>query len=266
LTITSAGIFVSLNNSHQVASVQQFPADGTSTSEGYELAGSVDSSGFLPSGGTASGTMFVGETSGQLHGGLDFQIDLTAGAPSLWQVFGSGSITARDALLFQGPSELAQLQFRYTLSLASDQSIPSGPCTDLPFAINAGTKAIATGSLTIGETLVRQSVTGSACTESSTNVLATGLFSVNRGYTLNVDSTLQLISNITQSGAGLSESIVDAGHTMKFFIDPVTDGAFYTSASGNDYRTLEASPVPEPASLFLLGGGLMALGRARKRK
>jgi len=58
----------------------------------------------------------------------------------------------------------------------------------------------------------------------------------------------------------------DASNTGFFFFHVLTPGGSYTSESGTVYLTeLPAAAVPQPVSVSLLGGGLIALAALRRR-
>jgi len=53
--------------------------------------------------------------------------------------------------------------------------------------------------------------------------------------------------------------------TLHFYLDPLTAGASYTTASGTDYRSVAAVPVPEPGAFALFGTGITGLLGLKRR-
>jgi len=66
----------------------------------------------------------------------------------------------------------------------------------------------------------------------------------------------------TGPGCANAFAQLDAGHTGKLFLDPITTGASYTTASGTTYF----SPVPEPSTILFLGFGLVGLAAWRWKR
>jgi hypothetical protein len=54
--------------------------------------------------------------------------------------------------------------------------------------------------------------------------------------------------------------------TVRYFVDPITPGATYETASGFDYRSTVANAVPEPASVLSFATGVAALATAFARR
>jgi hypothetical protein len=62
---------------------------------------------------------------------------------------------------------------------------------------------------------------------------------------------------------GLSETHIDASHTARIFLDPITPGIALRAQSGHDYSI---SAVPEPASWLMLLAGMATVGAALRRR
>lgn len=75
-----------------------------------------------------------------------------------------------------------------------------------------------------------------------------------------------LMDAVTQSlnCGGCSPSYtVDASHTANYYLDPVTPGVSYTTASGYTYFT---PSVPEPATITMLGTGFVSVAGFLRKK
>lgn len=84
------------------------------------------------------------------------------------------------------------------------------------------------------------------------------------GDTLAIWGQLIIGAYVVDGGqVSLSANVLN---TANYFIDPLTPGLTYTTASGATYLTPNTTPVPEPTSLSLLGLGALTLTlRSRRR-
>ncbi len=87
------------------------------------------------------------------------------------------------------------------------------------------------------------------------------VFSTRVGAVLSPVGELQALGGETDSPGTSEYKLVDASHTALFYIDVLTPGATYTTASGYTYF----SSTPEAPTLVLLGSGLIGVACQLRR-
>jgi hypothetical protein len=75
----------------------------------------------------------------------------------------------------------------------------------------------------------------------------------------------QELLNADAASLDITTSTASVDPSDSFFIDSLTPGASYTTASGATYFTPPITPAPEPSSLLLFGTGLLTLIGARRK-
>ncbi len=119
-------------------------------------------------------------------------------------------------------------------------------------------------------TLTSLGLQNSTCQPAATSQSVTGIAQTFVGATLSIEGSF-VASSIA---GGLTDgtklvNVADAAHTSKFFVDSLTPGASYTSASGVSYLEPAASSVPEPHTfgmIVLASVGLLILRRSNRRR
>jgi hypothetical protein len=154
------------------------------------------------------------------------------------------SLSARwfDTLVFGGEPLGTPEYFTVTTQFLSTLSGATYP---------SGYGAAAVYSLTLGHCDIQIQVNETTPPPSLDSV-QTCVLEVLSGDTLRVDGELNMDAiGTTLYGLGYSSSASISALDPAFFLDPITPGATYTSASGVSYASV--SPIPEPGGVFLIG-------------
>ena len=247
----------------QATSFAQAIIGGTSPLEDNETVAA-----FVSSGGNSASSFVhpLSETLGAAvtSDGTVFDVRATASHSDDWTCTGgcsalSGPLTLSAGINFDatlsGPVALARGEFdlegTYTLG------------TDV-FTFSAGADSTPIG---FGASFDGDPVTVTATTDASGNLhLSTSFVRTIICPCFATDAPLfsdsQSIS-IEMEGTGT----IDASHTFTVTLTPLTPGIVLTSSDGRTIGTAPlAQPVPEPASLLLLGAGLIPLSRRLRRR
>ena len=82
----------------------------------------------------------------------------------------------------------------------------------------------------------------------------------------NLDEQLYLSSEVDVNESASATFVSDLSHTGHFYLDPITPGATYTTASGRTYFTPSAAAVAEAGSWGLYCSGVLALAACAARR
>ncbi len=81
-----------------------------------------------------------------------------------------------------------------------------------------------------------------------------------------IDEQLYLSAQVDANEGTSARFVADLSHTGHFYLDPITPGATYTTASGRTYFMPSTAAVPESSSWALYCSGLLAVGTLIRRR
>jgi len=89
---------------------------------------------------------------------------------------------------------------------------------------------------------------------------------IGAGLNASADAAAGCLSTDCSDYVGTATAAANGADTGRFFIDVLSAGGGYVSASGTIYPVGPTNVVPEPTSLTLLGSGLLAIVANKRRR
>ena len=161
------------------------------------------------------------------------------------------------------------------VTLGTGSGLSSGAPVTLRFQVSQAFDVLCQGNLDTNDANVAAefsvngvqvaSVSDDCHSPVSSPLLGTAIVNTQVGAQLDIEGSLVIETNAQGFNLQANEANADPP-SAHFYIDALTPGAAYTSASSTDYESRPATNVAEPSTLALLGLGLMGVWLADRRR